>query len=95
MEVGRLPRFELLFSCYLVGSKRLIFGFDDFYSGGTEGRKQIVKNLGRLRDLRRQQVAHFVIEQVSLFLTHVDELLHFIVLFFESHSPPRYNGLNL
>ena len=60
----------------------LLFGIDDFDAGAAERAEQIVE-LVRRRDVGGQQLIDLVVEQVSLFLADGDELLHFIVFFFD------------
>ncbi len=59
----------------------LLFGIDDLDPGAAERAEQIIE-LVRRRDVGGQELVDLVVQQVSLFLADGNELLHFIVFFF-------------
>ena len=58
---------------------------DDLDAGAAERAEQVVELLGR-GDVGRQQLVHFVVEQVALLLADGDELSNLVVLFFDGQS---------
>ena len=72
----------------LLVAQVLLVRVDDLDAGAAEGVEQVVELVGR-GDLRRQQLVHFVVQQVALLLADVDELPYFVVFFFNRHHDPR------
>src|SRR5262245_27534217 len=66
----------------------LLIGIDDLDAGAAERVEQIVELVGG-RDLRREELVDFVVEEVALFLADVNELPDFVVLFLD-RQVPRY-----
>ena len=60
----------------------LLLGVDDLDAGAAERAEQVVE-LVRRGDVGRQQLVDLVVEQVALFLADGDELLYFVVFFFD------------
>ena len=60
----------------------LLFGIDDFDSGAAERAEQIIE-LVRRGDVGGQKLIDLVVEQVTLFLADGNELLYFVVFFFD------------
>ncbi len=63
----------------------LLVRVDDLDAGAAERVEQIVE-LVRRRDLGRQQLVDFVVQQVTLFLADVNQLPYFVVFFLNRHS---------
>ena len=62
-----------------VVAQVLLVRVDDLDAGAAERVEEIVELVGG-RDLRRQQLVHFVVQEVALLLADVDELPDLVVL---------------
>ena len=53
---------------------------------------QVVQILGRGADFRREQVADFIVEEVSLLLADIQQFLHFVVFFLKAAQSFFHGG---